>query len=141
MKQYFEHRMKTKKYGRIASWFILGIFAAVGFALLVGYIIMLLWNWLMPDIFGLVTINYWQAVGVIILAKFLFGGFRNRRPKRRYRTFRNRYKEKYLTKYQGTSKSDFSKWRYYDNYWEDEGENAYNEYVERRQKNNNDGKQ
>ena len=101
---------------------------------------MLLWNWLMPAIFGLVTISYWQAVGIIILAKFLFSGFISRRPKRRYRTFRNRFKEKYQAKYQGTSKSDFSKWRYYDNYWEDEGENAYNEYVERRQKNNNDRK-
>ena len=95
MKKYFKHRMKTKKYGRIARWVILGIFAAIGFALLIGFIIMLLWNWLMPAIFGLVTISYWQAVGIIILAKFLFSGFISRRPKRRYRTFRNRFKEKY----------------------------------------------
>jgi len=141
MTQYFKHRMRTKKYGTIASWFILGIFAAIGFALLIGYIIMLLWNWLMPDIFGLVTINYWQAVGIIILAKFLFGGFGNRRPKRRYSNFRNRFNEKYQAKYEGTSKCDYSKWRFYDNYWEDEGENAYKEYVERRQKENNDEKQ
>ena len=141
MTQYFKHRMRTKKYGIIASRFILGIFAAIGFALLIGLIIMLLWNWLMPAIFGLVTINYWQAVGIIILAKFLFGGFGNRRSKRRYSKFRNRFNEKFHANYEGNSKSDFSKWRFYDNYWEDEGENAYKEYVERRQKINNDEKQ
>jgi len=133
--------MRTKKYSTIAGWFILGIFAAIGFALLIGYIIMLLWNWLMPAIFGLVTINYWQAVGIIILAKFLFGGFGNRRHKRRYSKFRNRFNEKYQAKCEGTSKSDFSKWRFYNNYWEDEGENAYKEYLERRQKMNNDKNQ
>jgi len=35
----------------------------------------LLWNLLMPDIFGLDTINIWQALGITFLAKILFGGF------------------------------------------------------------------
>ena len=34
-----------------------------------------LWNWIIPDIFGLGTITYWQAFGMLILAKILFGGF------------------------------------------------------------------
>ena len=38
-------------------------------------IVMLLWNWLMPLLFGLVTINFWQALGIFILARILFGGF------------------------------------------------------------------
>lgn len=38
-------------------------------------IVMLLWNWLMPNIFGLITINYWQALGIFILARILFDGF------------------------------------------------------------------
>lgn len=37
--------------------------------------IMLLWNWLIPDIFGLGTISYWQAVGLLALSKLLFAGF------------------------------------------------------------------
>ena len=44
--------------------------AALGF----GYITMQLWNWLMPAIFGLKVITYWQAFGLLILAKILFGG-------------------------------------------------------------------
>lgn len=36
--------------------------------------VMLLWNWLMPSILGLVSINFWQAAGLFILARILFGG-------------------------------------------------------------------
>ena len=33
---------------------------------------MWLWNWLMPMIFGLMKINYWQALGLQILCEFIF---------------------------------------------------------------------
>ncbi len=133
MTQYYKHRMRTRTYATVASWFVLGIFAAIGFALLTGLIIMWLWNWLMPEIFGLTTINYWQAVGIIILAKFLFGGFRSRRSNKKYSKFRKRFNEKYKAKYGDASKRDFAKWKFYDEYWEEEGKNAYDDYVERRQ--------
>lgn len=42
-------------------------------------IVMLLWNWLIPLIFGLITISFWQALGLFILARILFGGFGLRR--------------------------------------------------------------
>lgn len=42
----------------------------------VSTIVMLLWNWLMPDLFGLTAINFWQSAGLILLSKILFGGFR-----------------------------------------------------------------
>lgn len=48
------------------------ILAAIGLA------VMLLWNWLMPAIFGLITINYLQALGLIILSRILLGGFGRR---------------------------------------------------------------
>ena len=32
----------------------------------------LLWNWLMPEIFGLTTLTFWQALGVVTLANCLF---------------------------------------------------------------------
>lgn len=35
-----------------------------------------LWNWLMPSIFGLHTITYWQALGLMALSWILFRGFR-----------------------------------------------------------------
>jgi hypothetical protein len=39
------------------------------------WIVMLLWNALLPVIFGLSVINYWQAAGLIILSRLLLGGF------------------------------------------------------------------
>ena len=35
---------------------------------------MLLWNWLMPAIFGLPLLSYWQAAGILVLSRLLFGG-------------------------------------------------------------------
>jgi hypothetical protein len=43
-------------------------------ALLWGLPLMLLWNWLMPTLFGLTTITFWQAVGLNILCVILFKG-------------------------------------------------------------------
>lgn len=40
-----------------------------------GAVVMLLWNWLMPAIFGLITINFWQALGICVLCRILFGHF------------------------------------------------------------------
>jgi hypothetical protein len=47
--------------------------AAVG---IFGFVVMSLWNWLAPAVLGLHAITYWQALGVLILSKILFGGFR-----------------------------------------------------------------
>lgn len=40
------------------------------------YAVMRLWNWLVPPIFGWHLIGFWQAVGLLLLCKILFGGFR-----------------------------------------------------------------
>lgn len=45
---------------------------------LFGVIVMSLWNWLAPAVFGLRAISFWQALGLLILSKILFGGFRGR---------------------------------------------------------------
>ena len=37
-------------------------------------VVMLLWNALMPALFALPVLNYWQAAGLLILARLLFGG-------------------------------------------------------------------
>ena len=47
-------------------------------SVLLGYVVERLWNWLMPGIFGLRAINYWQAVGLLFLSKLLLGGFHPR---------------------------------------------------------------
>jgi hypothetical protein len=41
-----------------------------------GWTVAALWNWLMPPLFGLGTITFWQALGLFALGRIVFGGFR-----------------------------------------------------------------
>jgi hypothetical protein len=65
-----------------AHWIKRGIFcgiAVIAGAFALGFVVMHLWNWLMPTIFaGAAMITYCQAFGILILARILFGGFRGR---------------------------------------------------------------
>lgn len=61
------------------KWILRGIGIAALIALgiaLFGYGTMYLWNWLMPYLLHLPTIDFYQAIGLVILSKILFGGFR-----------------------------------------------------------------
>jgi len=53
--------------------FILSVIGILILAVvLFGYPTMLLWNWLMPDLFSLPYITFWQACGINLLASILF---------------------------------------------------------------------
>ena len=58
------------------------VFATV-FVAVFGYVVMRLWNWLTPALFGWHLISFWQAVGILVLSKILFGGFHGRGGGRR----------------------------------------------------------
>lgn len=55
-----------------------GIGFAIIFIAFFSLLVFLLWNWLMPAIFGLTEITYFQALGLLILSKILFFGFHKR---------------------------------------------------------------
>jgi len=40
-----------------------------------GVVVMLLWNGILPGLFGFPALNYWRAIGILYLARILFGGF------------------------------------------------------------------
>ena len=55
--------------------------AIVGIALFMGiggWIVMHLWNWLLPALFGWHMITFWQALGMLVLCRILFGGVHGR---------------------------------------------------------------
>ena len=63
------------------QWVFRGLkIAAIGIAALgvFGFVVMSLWNWLAPAVFGARTIDFWQALGILVLSKILFGGFHGR---------------------------------------------------------------
>jgi len=76
-------------------------FIAAGFAFLAffGWVVMALWNALMPEIFGLKAITYWQAWGLLILSTLLFKGMRHggesgrRSERKRKRYLRNHLRD------------------------------------------------
>jgi hypothetical protein len=50
-----------------------------------GLLVMSLWNWLMPALFGIRPITFWQAWGVLILSRILLGSFSGRSHDRHWR--------------------------------------------------------
>ena len=66
--------MKTHRILRVLKILLFVLLAATVFS----FAVMWLWNWLMPVIFGLHAISFWQALGLLVLSKILFGGFRGR---------------------------------------------------------------
>ena len=44
------------------------VFIAIG-----GQVVMLLWNWLLPTLFGWKQVTFWQAIGLLALCRILFG--------------------------------------------------------------------
>ena len=59
------------------KWIFIAPAAIVGLLLFValgGVIVQLLWNWLLPPLFGWHQIAFWQAVGLLALCRILFGG-------------------------------------------------------------------
>lgn len=122
MSNYFKHKMRGKNPAVIAAMIIFGVIAFTGLAILFGFIIMWLWNWLMPLIFGLPTLTYWQAVGLFILSKILLGGFGGGGSSKKSRS--NDCDDNGKKK-----KKEFSKWEHYDKFWEEKGDQAYQDYV------------
>ena len=55
------------------------VMVIVGLALF-GWVVMHLWNWLMPAVFGLKPITFLQAIGLLLLSKLLLGGFHKHGP-------------------------------------------------------------
>ena len=58
-----------KKGLKISMWVALGFLAVILF----GWVTMALWNWLVPDLFNGPEITFWQALGLFILSKIIFG--------------------------------------------------------------------
>ena len=55
--------------------FLLAPPAMVLFGWLFGELVMHLWNWLLPPLFGWRMISFWQALGLLLLSRILFGSW------------------------------------------------------------------
>lgn len=66
-----KNKSKAKKVLGIIGMVVGGI----ALMLLLSFAVMWIWNALMPKLFGLTVITYWQGVGLAVLGRLLLGGF------------------------------------------------------------------
>lgn len=117
------------KWLQIVVYSILGILGMAGIGVLFGFVIMWLWNWLMPMLFGLREITYWQAIGIFLLAKILFGSIGrssgdSKKPKGKKGNRPRQSGDDMKTEPDGVKD--------YDEWWEREGKTAFDDFVNRR---------
>lgn len=99
-----ERKMEGFKYSRRRKFGF--VIMAILFAIAIGFVIMLLWNWLMPELFGLTEISYWQAVGLLILSKILFGGGWSKKQHPRHSNY---WKKRFMSKWDNMCEEDRDK--------------------------------
>jgi len=85
-------------------------FFFVGIVALLIWGLMHLWNWLVPDIFGWSVITYWQAAGLLVLSKILFGGFGGKNKCHCKGGHDSGWKDKFKHKWMDMSTEDKKRW-------------------------------
>ncbi len=63
---------------RTRKWIFIP-FAVAALLLLVGGVVMALWNAILPDLLSVKRISFWQAIGLLVLCRILLGGWGGRR--------------------------------------------------------------
>lgn len=101
-----------------------GVILGVGVAILVGFIIMWLWNGLMPKIFNLPLITYWQGLGLALLGRLLLGGFGSGNGSNSDSKSKRKHKQ-HISHCESAYDTD---WEKYDKWWETEGKKSFEEF-------------
>ncbi|MCK7559695.1 hypothetical protein MKQ70_34020 [Chitinophaga sedimenti] len=83
----------------------------VGCGALIGFVTMGLWNWLVPELFHGPVINFWQALGLLILSKLLLGSFAKGGGAPWGEKRRQQWKEKMKEKMKHMSDDERAKWK------------------------------
>ncbi len=119
---------------RVAGFAVLGVVGVAVFALAFGWLVMILWNWVMPSIFHLGEITYWEAFGLTILGKLIFGGLgprgghHGRGPWRGGPWNGNPWGG---NPWEGRPHGP-NEWRLYREFWQAEGRQAFDSFVEKK---------
>lgn len=113
-----------------------GIALAILTAAIFGIVVMYLWNWLMPVLFGLKTIGYWQALGLVLLAKLVFGHLGYRHGGHPHCGHGHRFwkKMKHMHRDYPEIAENYEE---YCEFWEKEGSRSFSDFL-RKNKNDNE---
>jgi hypothetical protein len=149
-KQEYADQMEAiaKKVLKVIGFVILGITVVIG----IGFVVKWLWNSLMPELFGLKEITYWQGVGILILSKIFFGGISSNSSSKNcdsnsgkvkgvigkaiheemQQEFYKEYEKKQTEEHSTSENIDQDK--LYEKWWAEEGEKKFEDYLEKIEK-------
>jgi hypothetical protein len=98
---------------RVVVHVAFGVSVAGLIAVVFGYFVMLLWNGVLPHVTAARPISYWQAVGLLLLARILVGGLKGHG---------GCHGHKHL--HAGRS------WQKYDQWWQEAGKQSFEDFAE-----------
>ncbi|WP_126546899.1 hypothetical protein [Hymenobacter amundsenii] len=81
------------------------------FVVLASYVTMRLWNWLLPELFRLPLISIWQALGLLVLSRILFGGWGGRGGRAKWARHRRQWKQQVESRLDCLSPEEKEKFR------------------------------
>ena len=118
---------------------IIALFAAGGAGALIlaglfGFVFMHLWNYVMPDLFGIKTISFFQSVGLVILSKILFGSLKHH-PARHIRKTLSRKINNRCGQLNDFPPEVVENYDEYCEYWEIEGSEGFKKFMSRNKSN------
>ena len=132
--QYSEDpRLRTAQ--KVVFWTVVGLGGVVVFGLLFGWLIQFLWNATLASMFELSSISFWQAVGLFILAKILFGfggggsGSNGKHKKRKHRHEKKSISADDVVAPDVESPEDADD-ESFRKFWQHEGKDAYDAYLQ-----------
>jgi len=85
--------------------------AIIPIALVVAAVVQWLWNAILPDLIHVGRLTYWKALGLLVLCRILFGGFRGGPPRGRSSFRRTAWREKWMNMSEEERKNFKEQWR------------------------------
>jgi hypothetical protein len=126
-------------FGRFAGMMFMRICFVAVFALVLAVVVMWLWNLLLPGLFGIGEIGFWQAFGLMILARLLLGTIG---PGSRAHPWHARPPWSDRFKHNRDWCGDMGRpehmqntmrwWKNYKEFWRDEGKASFDEYLKKK---------
>jgi len=110
---------------KIIGFVLLGLVVVVALAAVFGFAVQWLWNTLMPEVFNLPEVSYWQAVGLVILAQIFFGN---------HSSYGGNSRSGHGKDEKNVHISDDGQHHNYDSlgtFWKEYGREAFNEWLNR----------
>jgi len=97
------------KAGKVMVFAPLAILGLLFFATVGGWLVMWLWNYLLPPLFGWPRLGFWQALALLALCRTLFGGWSSHSSARS--RVRQRVRERIRERYEQTPPEERKKFR------------------------------